>query len=184
MPVPDFSPGEVLTASAMDSIGLWLVKTHTITGSASTVDVTSCFSSDYSNYRIVFDSLVTSGAVNLSLRFLVGSSSTDTGYYTSYFDVSLGGTVAGGGQTDGTSALASIIGNTVSAGGVIEVYGPNKANRTSFTTQGIDTRTNGSPMRQTTGFQNSNTQFNGFRLLTLSAVTFTSGVIRVYGYRD
>jgi hypothetical protein len=52
MPVPDFSPGEVLTAAAMDSIGLWKVADATFTA-ASSVDVANCYSTNYTNYLIV-----------------------------------------------------------------------------------------------------------------------------------
>jgi hypothetical protein len=52
MPVPDFSPGEVLTASAMDSIGLWKVTSGTVSASP-TLTVDNCFSANYANYRVV-----------------------------------------------------------------------------------------------------------------------------------
>jgi hypothetical protein len=52
MPVPNFSPGEVLTASAMDSIGLWEIATVTFSASSSVV-VDNVFSADYNDYRVI-----------------------------------------------------------------------------------------------------------------------------------
>jgi hypothetical protein len=52
MPVPDFSPGEVLTAAAMDSIGLWKVTSATVTAQP-TLTVDNCFSANYANYRVI-----------------------------------------------------------------------------------------------------------------------------------
>ena len=68
MPVPNFSPGEVLTASAMDSIGLWKVASASFSGitTGAPLDVNSVFSSDYTNYRLIIRVAVT-GQNNSSL---------------------------------------------------------------------------------------------------------------------
>jgi hypothetical protein len=183
MPVPDFSPGEVLTAAAMDSIGLWLVKTQTLNTGATTVDVTSCFTADYSNYRLVFDGLTTSSRVIVNIKGLVGSTPTSTGYYMSGFEVSLAGALTGRGQTNATSGETGVVGGTVPAGGYIDIYGPQKATRTSWVSHGIDVFTSGAPYRAGNGFQDSNTQFTGIQLFG-GASNFTGGTIRVYGYRN
>ena len=52
MPVPNFSPGEILTASAMDSIGLWEIATVTFSASSSVV-VDNVFSADWNDYRVI-----------------------------------------------------------------------------------------------------------------------------------
>jgi hypothetical protein len=185
MPVPDFSPGEVLTAAAMDSIGLWLVKTQTISSAATTQDFTACFSSTYSNYRIEFDGFTASAPIAVLIQFLVASTPTTANYYGSGIDVLVGTNVITGASNNNTaSGLTQIVGNTNPAGGSLEVYGPNKATRTSYTSAGVDVRAAGAPLRMAAGFQDSNTQFDGFRLLTGSATTITGGTVRVYGYRN
>jgi hypothetical protein len=64
MPVPDFSPGEVLTAAAMDSIGLWKVGSVTA-GSSSAIVLDNIFTSNYDNYRIVFSCF----SIDLAVRY-------------------------------------------------------------------------------------------------------------------
>ena len=78
MPVPDFSPGEVLTAAAMDSIGLWLVKTQAVGAGVSTIVVSDAFSANYDNYLITYTGGSASTTMNLSLRL---GTVTTTEYY-------------------------------------------------------------------------------------------------------
>jgi hypothetical protein len=78
MPVPDFSPGEVLTAAAMDSIGLWLVKTVTIGSAVTSVPVADAFSSTYDNYLITVNGGASSTPNEIRLR--LGSSTTNYFY--------------------------------------------------------------------------------------------------------
>jgi hypothetical protein len=81
MPVPDFSPGEVLTAAAMDSIGLWKISSTTFNNTASaTID--NVFSATYTNYKLVVQLYGSSNSNILKLTFL-NSSGTErvTNYY-------------------------------------------------------------------------------------------------------
>lgn len=184
MTYPVFSTGDALPASDMNAIGLWLVKTQTISSAATTQDITSCFSSTYSNYRVVFDGITASAPIGLLLQFLVSTTPTTANYYGSGLEISLAGTVTGTFSNNQSSCGTQIVGNTTPSGGIIEVFAPQKATRTSFTSAGIDVRTTGSPYRSSAGFQDSNTQFDGFRILTGGATTITGGTIRVYGYRN
>lgn len=184
MTYPVFASGDVLNASDMNAVGLWLVKTFTVTTTATTQDITSCFSSTYSNYRIEVDALTASAPIGLALQFLVGTTPTAANYYSSGLDVSLTGVVTGTGLSNDAVGINNLIGNTTPSGGFIELYGPQKAIRTSFHSGGIDARTTGNPFRMSGGFQDSNTQFDGIRILTNSATTITGGTFRVYGYRN
>ena len=184
MPVPDFSPGEVLTAAAMDQVGLWLVKTQTITSAASTQDITGCFNSDFANYRVVIEGFTASSITGTQIQMLVGSTPTTANYYWSAIEITTAGSVTGTGGNNVSSASTQIIGFTTPAGASIEFYSPQKAIRTSFTSNGIDMRSLGAPFRYASGFQDSNTQFDGFRILTGGAPTITGGTVRVYGYRN
>jgi hypothetical protein len=185
MPVPDFSPGEVLTAAAMDSIGLWLVKTVSIGSGVSAVDVTSCFSSDFSNYQIEFDNVIGSTAINPTVQFLVGTTPTITGYYGSQISINLAGAITGIGFSNVSAVSSQLVTDTAGSGGHMNVYAPNKATKTTFISHGIDPRTSGgSPLRMSSSFQDSSTQFDGIRFTAGSGATFTSGTIRVYGIRN
>jgi hypothetical protein len=77
---PDFSSGQVLTSSAMNSVGLWLVKTQTVGTAVSSVSVTSAFSGDYNNYKIIYEGGVSSVSAVLFRMQLNGIT---TFYYSS-----------------------------------------------------------------------------------------------------
>ena len=79
MPVPDFSPGEVLTAAAMDSIGLWKVASGTLSGTAT--NFVGCFTSDYTNYRIVVDGITFNTTGDVYIQFLNNTTPNATANY-------------------------------------------------------------------------------------------------------
>lgn len=186
MTFPTFAVNETLRAADMNAVGLWLVKTQTISVAASTQDITSCFSANYSNYRVVIENLTTSAIIGLQMQFLVGTTPTATGYYWSAAEIThTTPALTATGDANSTAGTVQIIGFTTPSGASIEIYSPQKAIRTSYTSNGVDMRTTGgSPFRYATGFQDSNTQFDGFRLLTGGATTITGGIVRVYGYRN
>lgn len=179
MPVPDFAVGEVLTAAAMDSIGLWLVKTQTIGTSQTSIPVTNAFSTTYENYFITVSGGASVAAAAVSLQ--LGASGT--GYYsgqigTDYTSDTIrylrdnNSTVwqyAGGAYPDGV-ALA------------VTLFRPALASRTGIIIHGRpDYRTNGSALGGN-GYHNVATGYTGFTIACSSAIT--GGTIRVYGYRD
>ena len=182
MPVPDFAVGEVLTAAAMDSLGLWLVKTQTISSSpaVSSVTVTDAFSADYQNYKVIITGGVasTTGLLALSL----GSANTNYFYRVSAPTAYNGNTGNIGG--DGTTSFAQIGGyttNNISAS--IEIFQPFEAKSTGISAtwiQHIASQYQG----MTNGFQNSTTSFTAFTIATAGGATLTGGTIRVYGYRN
>jgi hypothetical protein len=183
MPVPDFSPGEVLTAAAMDSIGLWLVKTQTVTNGSGvpSVTVTGAFSADYDYYKITYTDGI--GSTQAAFRLTLGA--TATGYYTGTvlgrYDG--GGSLSGGGSNIAywdNAGFADPIGNLCE----IELSMPFLARKTGYKSWHWDPRTGGG-----TGFGfagghlNNTTSYTAFTL-TCSSGTITGGTIRVYGYRN
>jgi hypothetical protein len=179
MPVPDFSPGEVLTAAAMDSIGLWLVKTQTIGTTVSSVTVTDAFSADYDNYKIIINGGSASATVNLGLQ--LGASTT--GYYSmmaysSYSVPSIGA------FTDNNAARFTRAGvsSTNSSFLNLELSSPNLAKVTSmFGSTIYADSTLGTGL--VSGFHNVATAYTSFTIIPASGA-LTGGTIRVYGYRD
>jgi hypothetical protein len=70
MPVPDFSPGEVLTAQAMDSISGWLTNSTTF-ANTTTIEIDNCFNSNFRNYLVMcsfYANVQGTGGVELRLR--------------------------------------------------------------------------------------------------------------------
>ena len=186
MPVPDFSPGEVLTAAAMDSRGLWLVKSQTIGAGVSSVVITDAFSADFDAFKIIISGGVASLTRNLT--FQLGPTSV-SGYNTSYYYSINGRTFAN--TVDG---LAGANATEFSYAGVataddisysLEVINPFLAKHTFVSSTRIfSSTTTGSA---TTGFcvHRQSTSYSDFSIGLLSGgATLTGGSIRVYGYRN
>jgi hypothetical protein len=176
MSFPVFASGDVLNASDMNAVGLWLVKTQTVgTGVASTV-VSGAFSSDYDNYLIT----VTGGSMSVDTALGVQLGSTTTGYYGGF----IYGTSAGVGPTlaaDNNTAKATYVGggsNHTTA--YFQVLGPNLAKYTRIVATGINYSTT---YGSYSGTEASTTQHTAFTLIPFSG-TMTGGTIRVYGYRN
>jgi hypothetical protein len=175
MPVPDFSPGEVLTASAMDSIGLWLVKTQTIGTAVSSVTVTDAFSAVYDNYLITIAG--GSGTESTNLNLQLGAANTGYHYtlsYSSYTNTPLAiGTATGTSFSYAGSATANSLGMYLTL-------------QNAFLTE--ETFVQGSVARPTfagtmTGVKRDTTSYADFTVVA-AAGTMTGGTIRVYGYRN
>jgi hypothetical protein len=184
MPVPDFSPGEVLTAAAMDSIGLWKVASGPL--SSSTTVFESCFTDDFTNYRIVIDSPTLSASDTLFYRLYSGATPNTTANYSFAFR----GLTIGGAASDSsfTAASAGITGftqnvlNNVVLGAVsMDIYGPKLAQRT-FATHLAALYAGAFVGRSGMSIHDVTTAFDGIGFMTLSATTMT-GNVTIYGYR-
>ena len=78
MTYPVFASGDVLNASDMNAVGMWLVKTQTIGTAVSSVQVTNAFSTNYRNYLILLDGGVGSTSSDIALRAVLLYESVDT----------------------------------------------------------------------------------------------------------
>lgn len=176
MPVPNFVPGEVLTAAAMDSIGLWLISTTTVGTGVSSIPVANCFSTNYHNYRIVWNGITSSAGANLLMQLtsITGSNYQTGGYFTTYGSAVLTGF---GPAATTTWTIGAI--STTNGFGAIDVYSPFLTTTKAFT--GVSTST--TVQYTFNGNCSSTTSSTGFTL-TPSAGTLTGGTIRVYGYRN
>jgi len=178
MPVPDFSPGEVLTASAMDSISGWLVKTQTIGTGVASVTVTGAFSADYDNYKIVISGGVTGspGSVTFQLNNSTGATYGFFGSFGSYGTATLNAYA-----TVGLTSWTDIaIGGTAGYMATIELMSPFATEPTLGTTWSTSTATAYNfAIRDTAAVSNT-----GFTLTGLGGNTLTGGTIRVYGIRN
>jgi hypothetical protein len=177
MPVPDFSPGEVLTAAAMDSIGLWLVSSTAVGTGVSSVTVTDAFSADYDAYKITYTGGQASAAVNLGTRL----GATTTGYRMAMNGVtSVSGTVAAYDNNTNTTWIWTGGANTTYTNYNIEVWQPFLARPTFVTSTLI---TNGADNYWVVrGSLADTTSYTSFSIIPSSG-TITGGTICVYGYR-
>lgn len=176
MPVPDFSPGEVLTAAAMDSIGLWLVKAQTIGTGVSSVQVTDAFSANYQNYRIILAGC-DSSLSDQAIAFTLGASAVS--YYAAAPIWSYTGTVSNAHRNNQASAYVGVTGADNNTSLVMDIQNPNATQFTTFQSLAFGFVWG----TFAAGHHAVATAYTSFTLAPASG-TFTGGTIRVYGYRN
>lgn len=176
---PTFTTGAVLTAAQMNTIGMHLIKIHTVGSGVTSVVVADAFSADYQNYKVVY----TGGAASSTgaLNFKLGASTT-TYYSGAVYAIYASGTVGNvvNNNTLGYWYYAGSIDSTVGVNMNIDVHNPYDSTRyTTFGGSFMVTDVAGS----TGGVHKTNASYTDFTL-TPSAGTLTGGTIRVYGYRN
>jgi hypothetical protein len=190
MAIKTFTTGEVLTAADTNTYlansGLVYITQASAT-SGSTLSVNNCFSSTYSNYRILVDNFqpATAGRA-LYLRMRVGGSdATGTDYYSAFSGIYTDGTSS---NTSASAFGAAEIGIYNSANTVpfcsssIDMFGPNRAERTYMTINAI--LYNGQfGSRVGLAEHNLQTAYTGFTL-SPSGGDFLNVRVWVYGYRN
>jgi hypothetical protein len=177
MPVPVFTAGEVLTAAAMNQIGLYLIKTQTIGSGVASVAVTNAFSANFDNYLITLNDGVGSAAQNLGLQL----GATTTAYYGGQITVNTSGVVAGSGMNNTANFTLAGISTTTNNYLNVTLFDPFKTKTTRMTGVRGDDRSGGS-FGTTVGFLDNTTSYTGFTLIVSG--TMTGGTIRVYGFRN
>jgi hypothetical protein len=178
MPVPDFSPGEVLTAAAMDSIGMWLVSTTAVGAGAASVPVNNCFSSDYQSYRVIMEFESSNGTASHTIQ--LQGITTAVYFVNGYLMTYTSNVITGFGPVAQVNFVASA-NNAASQGTTIifDITNPNLAKRKYCTisaqgsigvyfVQGLCTST-----AVSTGMT-----------IAKGGDTMTGGSIRVYGMRN
>jgi hypothetical protein len=177
MPVPDFSPGEVLTAAAMDSIGLWLVKTQTIGTGVSSVTVTGAFSANFDDYIITLSGTSPNTSGNW---FEFGfDTAASTGFYGNAYGINYVGTVI----NQNTANLGRLLITQTNAAQGSNAMSINVSSPFASTRTGVYSTSNSGVGWLIAGGEHnpaaSQTQF----FIRPSGGTLTGGTIRVYGYR-
>ena len=176
MPVPDFSSGEVLTAAAMDSIGLWLVKTQTVGTGVASVTVTDAFNDNFANYRIVISGgthSVSGDNINFQFSGITGNVYQTSGYFITYGTPTLSAFA----PAATSSWLVGFFGQN-NTSNFFDITNPKIAKQKGFT--GLSSAFyNYSFSGQCT----STSTATGF-VLTPNTGTITGQTIRVYGYRN
>jgi hypothetical protein len=184
MPVPDFSPGEVLTAAAMDSIGLWLVKSQAVGTGVSSVTVNDCFNADFENYKVIYSGGKNSTVADINMQLTIGGTASATAYY----GVLVYGNLSTGAVTGATNNNAAVwswagagAGNNDGAASLnVELLNPFDAKRTRIHNAQV---VYGTVYGTYTGLHDLGTSYDGIKI-TVAAGTMTGGTIRVYGFRN
>lgn len=151
--------------------------------SSAAVNVNSCFTSTYRNYKIVVQGSGSSGAaVAVQFRFRVSGTDNSTGnYFYSYNTVDASSTETNVGAGSQTLLIVGFAGDTA-MGFDMTVTGPQlaatKTTNTLFTSAGSAHGLTG----RCGGSFNTTTQFDGFSLIPASGTI--TGTYRVYGLAD
>jgi hypothetical protein len=180
MPVPDFSPGEVLTAAAMDSIGLWRVTTVSPTP-ATTIAVNNCFTSAYTNYMVIVTPIGLSGSSDITIRLRVGGTPSIVNYYLANIFAD-GASISAQAENNTANWRALNIGSTATNGlnqFKFDLYGPAVAVNTRYNYIGAGWSGTNVRYRSGMGFHDQSVSYDGFDLTASTTITAT---ITVYGY--
>jgi hypothetical protein len=180
MPVPDFSPGEVLTASAMDSIGMWRVITVSPTP-GTTIALDNCFTSAYTNYMVIVTPIGLSGSSDITLRLRAGGTPNGGNYYLGNIFAD-GAALSSAAENNTANWRALNIGSTGTNAlnqFKFDLYGPAVAVNTRYNYIGAGWSGTNVRYRSGMGFHDNGNIFDGFDLTASTTITAT---ISVYGY--
>jgi len=177
MSFPVFASGDVLNASDMNAVGLWLVKSQAVGSGVTSVTVTGAFSADYDNYFIQYNGATT--ASGQCLQFKLGS--TTTGYYGNliYANYASGAPASVG---DNNNSIFTHVsgGDGTSTSLNLWVNNPFNSARTYIFATSYEDTANAGNYR---GYLRDTTSYTAFTLNVASG-NITGGTVRVYGYRN
>ena len=178
--------GTTTLASSADNAGLNFIS-NTALSSAGSLDITGVFSSTYANYRIIGSGLnMASDNTEWNVQLRTDSAVTSSAYYwVGVGQKDNGSTVDEGAQDDGDWKIIKNCANTGQALNFdMIVYRPNLGLYTSYTCMAGGRRSGGGGQNLFTGgYQNTTTQFTGFRILVDSG-NISAGNITVFGISD
>jgi hypothetical protein len=184
MAIKTFSTGEVLTSGDTNSFlansGLVYISATTLSGSTTTVS--NCFSSTYDNYLVVLNDLVLAGTGQILMQFATGTTDATANYSRQRFFAQT--TATGGSGASGQTSMSVGYGISGSQNFLkMDISQPNLARKTFAQINEIYQDTLFPMIEMNNGMASTTTQYTGF-VLTASGTTFTSGTLRVYGYRQ
>jgi hypothetical protein len=182
MPVPDFSPGEIWTAGAADSIGLWKTASATAT-TGSVLSVENCFNADFEAYRVVVSSGVHTSAAAIQFQLANGGTPVATDYQ--YYHISRTyATTTNYSQVGSAASTLWPVGvvSTTGSGFVYDIVNPFLTLRTTIQGARLDARNGATAVGPFLGFQDSATSFSGL-YITPNGGTYTDLKVSIYGYR-
>ena len=159
--------------------GLTLIASASYT-SATSFTISSCFTSTYRNYRLIFDS--SGNNASCTAQLLVGATPTTSGYNYQTFEAS-STTLTGARAASQSSFLLGPLSN----GGQIDltIYRPNLTLLTgfvSFGSYGGSFSTSQPTIQQSTGNQDTSTAFDGITIT--GAASGLTGKYCLYGLAE
>ena len=175
---PTFVSGAILTAAQMNSIGLWQTSNTTVGSAVSSHAVTSCFSTDWMNYKLVISGLT--ATVNSSVLYLKLSGTTGSTYYGNMIYNAPTVSAIGGVSAANASALGLFI-CTMSDSGVISLETTIGSPFLATGTNAFGNYAGRSYNGQCSAHDSNAASSTGFTILPSSG-TISAGTVKVYGY--
>jgi hypothetical protein len=177
MTFPVFASGDVLNASDMNGVGLWLVKTQTVGSGVSSVAVTGAFSADYDTYLVTYSG----GSMSADTAIMCQIGSATTGYYGAYVYGNYSSTAVAGANDNNAARFTYVGGGDPFNGNsaLFTLNNPFLTTQTYISSPMVAYSTN---VGSYVGRLATSTSYTGFTLIPFSG-TLTGGTIRVYGYR-
>jgi len=154
--------------------------------STATTNFQSCFTSTYTNYRVIIDSPTISAAGDFYIRYLTGTSTPTSGssYYWAYRGINSSATTAD--NTAAANPYGYLGWSTSGAGGTggisMDIYQPNLAVATVATINSSSLAGGSYVIRNGQVAWDATTVFTGFQITSAGAPTLT-GDVTIYGYR-
>lgn len=182
MGYPTFVSGDVLGAADMNAVALWKVTSASFSA-VGTVNVNNCFTSSYTNYRVIVQLTASSTTQVVNMRLRASGSDAATTYYWGGIAGSVTSTTLyATPSNNATSWIAMLSQATGVRSLVVDVMAPAVAQFTLV--HGDYTDFNSGTNYTVGGMHATATAYDGFTLLAGAggAATIT-GSYAVYGYK-
>jgi hypothetical protein len=175
------SSGTVATQAYADTAGGLVHITTQSFSAVSSVSVNNCFTSTYTNYQIIIDSLTASTSAALRLRLRLAGTDSTTGNYDTR-GTFVNSSATGAYRSNGETAFDVFALNSGFAfGSTMQVMGPQLAQNTNFAVSGIGR--NGTPSSESVVGSLAHYVSTGYDGFTIYPSTGNiTGTVRVYGY--
>ncbi len=177
--VSSIGPTGALGGTVNQPQGLVHIETVSIGSGVSSISVNNVFTSAFTNYKIIYQG-VNSNASDIRYRLrAAGTDDTGSNYKFGRFFMGQEGSIAFTTQQNQTSTFSPIAtGSTANSSFYIDISNPQKSTTTTSVGMG-----SGFYTLYTSTTNTSTTSFDGFTLIRDNG-TFSSGEIRIYGYKD
>lgn len=178
----------VMIADTDTPPGVQFITSNTFSA-VSSVNVDSCFTSEFSNYLMTINITSVSGATGIFLRMRTGGITNSNSNYgwagsQSYMGSTILAGINSGGLTTDWKLSDQDTGTYANTPISVEVMSPQLSYRTAIFSHGF-TPVDPMPYYRTLGgIMSVTTSYDGFTLVTNSGSFTMSGTVRVYGYRN
>jgi hypothetical protein len=175
---PVFTTGAVLTATQMNAVGMWLVKTQSFTNDSPLI--TGVFSADYEHYVAVLRCTSSITGQYTAVQLINGTTPKTTNYTRAGLVSTTGGVLAS--DSPGTGQITWHVAGQSTTGiyTTMSFYRPFLTAETGFKTEG----TYLGNYYASGGIQTESYSATGFKILADGNAATYTGSVSVYGYND